>query len=85
MLTISLEFLWKRQGLCSALQKIAAEDEVLVVMGSENVLPVLGPFIEATRQASITNVLVVALDMESQSFLESAGLAHYRCVPGCCL
>jgi len=64
--------------LCSALQKIAAEDEVLVVMGSENVLPVLGPFIEATRQASITNLLVVALDMESQSFLGSAGIAHYR-------
>eukprot|EP00959_Pyramimonas_sp_CCMP1952_P379716 7954054-Pyramimonas_sp.AAC.2 len=66
------------EELCHALRKLAVDDEVLVVIGNENVLPVLAPFIDATRQATMSNMLVVALDQETEGFLQAIGLPHFR-------
>ena len=63
--------------LCSALRRVAVKREVLVAVCDSNVLSQLKLFLDSTRKAGVSNVLVVALDRKLAQFLEGEGVAYW--------
>ena len=49
-------------ALCEVLKQVAIRREVLAAVSNKNILPMLSTFLEGTRRAKITNVVIVALE-----------------------
>lgn len=63
--------------LCNALRKVAVRREVLVVVCDSNVQNQLEVFVQATRKASITNLLVIALDVRMAEWCSAHRIAAW--------
>ena len=49
-------------ALCEVLKQVAIRREVLAAVSNKNILPMLSTFLQGTRRAKITNVVIVALE-----------------------
>lgn len=63
--------------LAKLLEKVAVNNEIIVVLANSNVKPMLEVQIASVKRVGIQNYLVVALDDSIESFCKSNGVAYY--------
>ncbi|KAL1519284.1 hypothetical protein AB1Y20_022813 [Prymnesium parvum] len=65
------------EELCAAVRRVALRREVLVAVCDSNVQPQLQVFVEATRKAAVSNLLVIALDQRLADWCDGHGVARW--------
>ncbi|KAH0874681.1 hypothetical protein HID58_072043 [Brassica napus] len=63
--------------LAKLLEKVAVNNEIIVVLANSNVKPMLEVQIASVKRVGIQNYLVVALDDSIENFCKSNGVAYY--------